>query len=330
MGGSTLDAQPVMKVAVVDAGTNTVLLLIAESDQSGHMHILADHFAVARLGEGVDRTKAIGQPAIERLRDVLRSHKHAIEQHQVEHVCFAATSAMRDAANRDTVAEIVKKEFGFDVEVLSGGDEAQWTYRGAIAGLDLPDDKIIGVVDIGGGSTEISFGTKQRFARGVSMDIGAVRLHERALPTAPFDAASVTSATQAISEAVQAAARQLVQPDHFVAVSGTPTSLAAMHMSLDRFDPARIHGYRLAQQDIQSLLGYLLSHTPDELLEHCPVVTKGREDILPAGTLILYSIMRLLKSQEVTVSTHGLRYGLAIREFERTYGERAVIWQVQE
>jgi exopolyphosphatase / guanosine-5'-triphosphate,3'-diphosphate pyrophosphatase len=319
-----------MRIATIDAGTNTVLLLITESDEKGKMRVLEDAHAIARLGEGVDERKAISREAFERFQQVLREHQQVIDRHHCQHVKLAATSAMRDAANAAEVASLIKAEFGYEIEIITGAQEAQLTYRGSLVGLDHPEKDVIGVLDIGGGSTEVSFGTMKHFVRGVSMQLGAVRLTERFLSEAPFKNEAVTQATVTVSQAIHGVATELAQPDHLVAVAGTPTSLAAMKLGLTEFDAKQVNGTTLSMQDVERFLGLLLTSSTAELLARYPVINKARADILPAGTLILYSVMRMLKASEVRVSTRGLRYGLAIRDHERHYVTQPILWQIEE
>lgn len=318
-----------MRIATIDAGTNTVLLLITESDAKGKMRVIEDVHAIARLGEGVDEHHAITRDAFGRFQNVLRQHQELILKHGCNHVKLAATSAMRDAANSAEVANLIRTEFGYEMEIISGQGEAALTYRGALLGLDYDEKQVLGVLDIGGGSTEISFGSIKHFVRGVSMNIGAVRLTERFLKKAPYESKDVSEATMAISQAVQAVGKELAVPDHLIAVAGTPTSLAAMKLGLEVFDAEKVNGVELTLQEIEMFLGACLTRSTEALLEYFPVINKARADILPAGTLILFSIMRLLKAQSVKVSTRGLRYGLAIRDYERHYVTQPIVWEIE-
>ena len=181
---------PHMRVAALDIGTNTVLLLIADVD-GAKFHVVRDDHAIARLGEGVDRTHRISEAAYERFISILREHQKTIAHYQCDRVIAAATSAMRDAENRDEIIERTKHDTGIKIEILSGNEEARLTYRGAVAqtspqrmiGHALPSpwkgEGVVVVVDIGGGSTEISLGNGSEFESGVSLDIGAVRITER-------------------------------------------------------------------------------------------------------------------------------------------------------
>ncbi|MDP4197987.1 MAG: Ppx/GppA phosphatase family protein [Bacteroidota bacterium] len=303
-----------VRAAILDIGTNTVLLLIAERENGG-IRVVTDRHAIARLGEGVDRARKISDAAYERLIGVLREHQRVIAEYTCDRVVAVATSAMRDADNSQEIIQRTKADTGIAVELLSGGEEARWTYRGAIDGMPLEGP--IRVVDIGGGSTEISTGTDQIFERGTSFDIGAVRLTERCFATSPI--------TMEAREAARKLVRHMLEhdverasaedaPKNLVAVAGTPTTLAAMHQELTVFDAAKVHGYVLRRQAVDQMLEIVFSVSTATLLERFPAVNKARADILPAGTLILAEVMEYLGAEQVTVSTQGLRYGIALRE----------------
>jgi exopolyphosphatase / guanosine-5'-triphosphate,3'-diphosphate pyrophosphatase len=298
-----------VRVAVLDIGTNTILLLIAEM-RNGKLVTIVDHHAIARLGEGVDRTRRISVAAYQRFIAVLHEHKAAIEENHCDKIVGVATSAMRDAENRDEIIARTHADTGIEIELLSGDDEARWTFRGSIAGMALHGK--VGVVDIGGGSTEIAYGVDDQFQDGASMDIGAVRLTERILGKAPIDSTRLDAAQSFVRTALNGIDKQPLQ--HLVAVAGTPTTLAAMEHNLKIFDVNTIHGDVLTRTAVEELLDVQCALTMDELIERYPVVNPARADILPAGTLILREVMDYLEMSEVTISTQGLRYGIALRE----------------
>jgi exopolyphosphatase / guanosine-5'-triphosphate,3'-diphosphate pyrophosphatase len=310
---------PNMRVAALDIGTNTVLLLIADVDGTT-FHVLRDDHAIARLGEGVDRTHRISEAAYERFIFILREHQKTIKQFKCDRIIAVATSAMRDAENRDEIVERTKRDTGIEIEILSGDEEARLTYRGAVAGMTTPQPPpSLGggfcVVDIGGGSTEISVGKGDRFERGASIDIGALRLTERFFVSSPMSKEAREIARTAIRTALNhpPAPSFLSRGSLLIAVAGTPTTLAAMHLGLKAFDAASVHGYVLHRDDVEQLLNILFSVSTTELLERFPSVNKARADILPAGTLIFAEVMDRLGGEHITVSTQGLRYGIALR-----------------
>jgi exopolyphosphatase/guanosine-5'-triphosphate,3'-diphosphate pyrophosphatase len=321
---------PAMRVAALDIGTNTVLLLIADVD-SEKFHLVRDDHAIARLGEGVDRTHRISEAAYERFIAIFREHQKTIAEFKCDCIIACATSAMRDAENRDEIIQRTKRDSGIEIEILSGEVEARLTYRGAVMGMTtLQTPPSVGggdiaVVDIGGGSTEISVGTGDLFETGVSLDIGAVRLTERYFAINPIPTEAIGEARQIIRAALNhppTHGRSYVAPSYsaslhrressLIAVAGTPTTLAAMHQNMKAFDAAKVHGYVLQRDDIEHMMEILFHLDTATLLTRFPAVNKSRADILPAGTLILTEVMDFLGATQCTVSTQGLRYGIAM------------------
>ena len=303
-----------MRVAILDIGTNTVLLLVAESD-GGSLRIIRDDHDIARLGEGVDRNRNISEEAYQRFLSVLRKHLGTIQSLNVDRVAAVATSAMRDAENRDEIIQKTKDDTDTLIELLSGEDESRWTYSGAVLGMKFESSSPIAVVDIGGGSTEISTGDGRNFEQGISIDIGAVRITERCFSTSPITKEAAEDARRLIRESLHSKLPTPVHSSELVAVAGTPTTLAAMHQNLPKFDAAQVHNYRLRRQAVDQLLDIMLKVDSQTLLGHFPSVNKSRADILPAGTLILAEVMDYLNADTIRVSTQGLRYGIALREF---------------
>jgi exopolyphosphatase/guanosine-5'-triphosphate,3'-diphosphate pyrophosphatase len=306
-----------MQVAVLDIGTNTVLLLIAELDATT-IRVHRDDHAIARLGEGVDRTKHISDEAFQRFLSILRIHLSTCEEHNVQQIVAIGTSALRDAENREDILRQTKEATGVEIEILTGEEEARWTYRGALAGQSVSSR--IGVLDIGGGSTEISSGFNGKFEHGVSLDIGAVRITERCFATNPITKEAAATARETIRQTFSRIERPHVEK--LIAVAGTPTTLAAMHQELPEFNKSKVQGYILHAKAIDQLLDILLRTDTKTLIDLYPAINKARADILPAGTLILREAMDILGVEAVRVSTHGLRYGIAAREAERQFGPR--------
>jgi len=302
-----------MRIATLDIGTNTVLLLIVETEGSS-FRVLRDDHAIARLGEGVDRTRSINEEAYQRFVAVLRMHAETIASFNVDRIAAVGTSALRDAENRDEIIRRAKDDTGIDIAIISGEEEARWTYLGALYGMELESGKPVAVVDIGGGSTEISSGDGRAFERGVSIDIGAVRITERCFATSPITKEASDAARVLIRNSLRASLAQ--PPDHaqLIAVAGTPTTLAAMHQGLPAFDAEKVQGYVLQRGAIDQLLDIMMSVDTQTLLDHFPAINKARADILPAGTLILREVMEYCGADSVRVSTRGLRYGIALRE----------------
>jgi exopolyphosphatase/guanosine-5'-triphosphate,3'-diphosphate pyrophosphatase len=315
-----------MKHAVIDIGTNTCLLIIAETENIGTMNVIADIHAIARLGAGVDRSKHIQEDAYERLKRILLSHKKIIDENNTVFTTAIGTSALRDADNRKEIIQRVKDDCGFEIELLSGSDESRWSYRGALFGLHNLYG-VIGALDIGGGSTELSFGHNGKYEHGKSLNIGAVRITERFL--SKKNSESIKSARDYIRSEINNGFDANLTIDKLIGVAGTPTALAAMKLGLQTFDAKKVNGTILSAYELQHMSEEIFSISCEELIKKFPAVHPSRSDILPAGTMILFEIMNFLQIDEVQVSTYGLRYGIMIREFEQKFHAESDEWIIQ-
>ena len=234
-------------------------------------------------------------------------------------MALCGTSAVRDAANRADFVALVKAETGFDVEVMSGDEEARWTYRGAVSGL--PGVARAAVLDIGGGSTELSLGDVHGPRRSISMDIGAVRLTERFLASDPPAREELIAAITEVRSHIDRTKSFDARGHTLVAVAGTPTTLAILAQGLPRFSADAVANYPLSRDRIRELLDTLSGMRVAEIRKLSEVM-EGRADVIVAGTLILQEIMETHGFEEAIVSDRGVRYGIVIREWERTMDKR--------
>jgi len=303
-----------VNIAVIDIGTNTVLLLIAQCNAGGEITPLVYAQRVPRLGKGVDSSRNLHPDAMERVLGVLEEYKAIITQNGTKHVVACGTSAVRDAHNRAGFVDIVRKRTGIAVEILSGDEEALWTYRGAISGI--PGIRKATVVDIGGGSTEITVGNADKVQQHISLDIGSVRLSERFFKHDPPTHPELEKAIEIVENELARAGRFDFDGSTLVGVSGTATSLAILDQGIKEFDREAVTGYRLKLDNVYALFRTLRSMTADEILQLSSVM-EGRADVIAAGVLILREIMAHFKFKEMVVSERGVRYGIAIREWER-------------
>jgi exopolyphosphatase/guanosine-5'-triphosphate,3'-diphosphate pyrophosphatase len=317
-----------IKRAVIDIGTNTCLLLIAEADHIGYMQVISDVHAIARLGAGVDKSKNIQPDAYERLKKILTNHKKVIEEKKVPQTCVIATSAMRDAENRYEIIKKIKDDCGFEIELLSGEDESLWSYRGAMCGLSKEELQLeVGALDIGGGSTEVSFGRNGKYQHGQSINIGAVRITERFLSARNPD--SVILARQFVKSEIEAGLDRNISIKKLIAVAGTPTALGAMKLKLHTFDSHKVNRVIISAHELQTMSSEIFSLSAEELIKKYPAVHPSRADILPAGSLILEEIIKFLHIDEFQISTFGLRFGMMIREFEKIFNAKSDAWVVE-
>ena len=303
-----------MRLAAIDLGTNTALLLIAEV-ADGRLQPCYEAERFVRLGEGLERTGTIGPAALERLRRTLEVYREALRAHAVEACVVAATSATREARNRQAVAEVVRAVLGVELEVISGEEEARWSLAGALAAPGLPEGPCL-AVDIGGGSTELVAGTRRpdgtvtvTFAR--SLPLGTVRLTERCFAAMPPPPAAVAEAQRQIRETLAALTPPPVPV--LVGVAGTCVSLAALEAR--RF-PLRAP-VALTRAAVAAWRDRLLRMPTEAVRALWPELLAGRADVLPMGALLLHEVMAWGGWKVCHVSPFGLRHGLILRHLAR-------------
>jgi len=301
-----------MRLAGVDIGTLTCRLLIADLLPGGRLIEVRSERRILRLGEGVDQTKQLSPAAMDRVIQCLREWKDVIDTYHVNACIAVATSAVRDAENRDEFLERVGFEAGFDVEVITGDEEARRTLLGIRSGL--PDDVTdVLALDIGGGSTEFILDRPGQKPVVRSIDIGVVRLCERLLHHDPPTEEEVRQAREWVARETKAAAADIghYQTATFVGTAGTITSLAAMAQKLPAYESARIHNYRLQLGTVQELEQTLLSRKKADRIG-LPGLENGRAEVIVAGAIIIRTVMETLGMSECLVSDLGLREGVLI------------------
>ncbi|GAA0379235.1 Ppx/GppA phosphatase family protein [Microbispora corallina] len=304
------------RVAAVDCGTNSVRLLVA--DVSGEsLSDVERRMEIVRLGQGVDRTGRLAPEALERTFTAMRGYAKLIEQHATEGrvpVRVVATSATRDAANRDDFTAGVREIFGVDPEVATGDEEARLSFTGATRGLEggpVSDGAPYLVVDIGGGSTEFVVGSRS-VEGALSVDIGCVRLTERHLRDDPPGERAVEAATADIEAAMDRVEETVPvrRARTLVGLAGSVTTVAGIALGLPAYDPARIHHSRIPAGRVHEVTERLLRMTHDERAA-IPVMHPGRVDVIGAGALILDRIVRRYGFSDVVVSEHDILDGIA-------------------
>ena len=303
-----------MTVAVIDIGTNTILLLIAAIRPDGTVVPILHEQRIPRLGKGVDARMVLHADSMRRAVDVLKEFRGLIESHNPDRTVVCGTSAIRDAGNRAEFLRLVSETSGFAVEVLGGEDEALWTYRGAISGI--PEIGRATVIDVGGGSTEITVGEIHSLRASVSLDIGSVRLTERHFLHDPPLPREILEARDAVRGFLEETAGFPLRGTTAVAVAGTATTLALLWQGLKRFDVKAVTDVRMPFRAVDHLFR-TLSSMPSQMIRDLSDVMEGRADVITAGALILSEVMQHAGFDEVVVSERGVRYGLALREWER-------------
>ncbi|NTV07154.1 MAG: Ppx/GppA family phosphatase [Chlorobium limicola] len=307
------------RVSCIDIGTNTALLLIADLlPESGSIVPILHRQTIVRLGERVDERRLIGDEAIRRLVACMQEYRALSEQQGAKTVIAAGTSALRDAANRDEVIAEVMRETSVSINCISGTEEAELTFFGAVAGLDdLPET--FAVIDIGGGSTEICMGSLSGVEKSVSMDIGSVRLTERFFSSLPPSEYEMEAAREEIDRVLRSSVLPFFASRESVyGVAGTLTTIAQVSQGLKHFDAMRVQNYRLSFAEVNRLFGQLGNNSLEEIIAQG--IPEGRADVITMGALILRQFMRLMGIGEIRVSIQGLRFGLAQKELLRLQG----------
>jgi len=309
-----------MRIASIDIGTNTVLLLIADVDDDGTISVVHEEQRIPRLGKYVDEHRSIQSSSFDKIIDIINDFKDRSQQLQSNRIIACGTSFLRDASNQQQFLSHIKQYTGIPVEVLSGEDEALWTYRGALSGLKISGQHFA-VIDIGGGSTELSYERSEMNA-GIrdftrhSLQLGSVRLTERYFKHLPPIPEELKAASGYMDNKIEKIHDADFHRYELVGVAGTLTTLACFDLGLENFDRQIISGYRLSIETVRLWLDRLSHLTTDEIrqISRC---AEGRADIITAGVLILYKLMNAFAFSSVTVSERGLRFGLALKEWEK-------------
>ena len=310
------------RVAAIDCGTKSIRLLVADVPPAGGHTDLLRRMEVVRLGQGVDATGRLAPDAIERTRKVLAEYAAQARDLGATAVRMAATSATRDAANRQDFEHMVMATLGQAPDVITGRDEADLSFLGATASLDTaaqshgnpaPRPPYL-VVDIGGGSTEFVLGDGSGVRAARSVDIGCVRLTERHLHDDPPSAEQVRRSEADIRSALAEVTAEVpvAEAASLVGVAGSVTTVAAIALGLPAYDPDAIHGSRIPIDAVRAVTADLLAATRERRAA-MPIMHPGRVDVIGAGALVLRVLMDEFGQAEVVVSEHDILDGIALR-----------------
>lgn len=299
-----------MRAAGIDIGTNSIRILIADIGSDKILKPLFKHNISTRLGQNVHAQHLLAQEAIERTLEGLKIFRRLIDDYGVETVYAVATSAVRDAANREQFLLMAENILGAKAEIVSGEMEGYLDYIGAINGLNMDKSAMkIAVVDIGGGSTEIVTGFGIRLCKSVSLDIGAVRLTEM-IPELQLPLPSgLDQGSDIVDDMLQITLDKDIKADMLIGIGGTVTSLAAVSQGLLIYSREKIHGYKLTRHSIKRMLDEFIN-TPLEDRKRIPGLQPQRADIIIAGVLILLRLLKWFGEDEITVSEYDNLEGL--------------------
>ena len=302
-----------MYTASIDIGTNSVLLLIAEQTELG-LQVHEEVQRLPRLGAMVDSNGDLARQSIDRVLEVLTEYAEIIQTYGdgvLKKTRVTATSAVRDAANKNEFLSLIKEIIGFEIQILSGEEEAKYTYLGAISQTKVESNSIL-VVDIGGGSTELAMGDSSQWLRGISVDMGCVRFNERYLIHNPPYQEEIGECRRSIEALLESTKLRFPSDTRVVAVSGTATSLAVIDQQLFPYQLSRINNYRLNTDKLAKSIEIFSLHTYEQLIELHPEVMQGRADVFLAGLLILEGVLRYASIEEFIVSSGGIRHGILL------------------
>ena len=293
-------------LAAIDCGTNSTRLLVRRDGD-----VLERRMTITRLGEGVDTTKRLGA-GLERTLDVLREYRNVLDAHGVERVRIVATSAARDASNRDDFFDEAERVVGARPELLGGDEEGRLSFRGATAELDPADGPFL-VVDIGGGSTELAYGTTEVEAVH-SIDVGCVRLTEQWLhadPPEPEELHAAISVTTQHLEDVVREYPEMRELSTMIGVAGTVTTVAAVEIGLATYDRNAIHGFMLTRAAAEDVFRTVATEARADRI-HNPGLEAARADVIVGGCCALVAVMRFFDVPQLRVSESDILDGLVL------------------
>ncbi len=300
-----------MIISSIDIGTNTILLLIAEVDPvTKKIKSLLNEYRVPRIGKGLLPNQPISKDKIQSLYHVLGEFKKIILANNSEHNILTATNAFRIASNANKIINEVKNKFGFDIQVVTGKEEAKLSFLGVVG--DYLDENKTMVIDIGGGSTEIILGQDGRINFNESYQVGVVSGTEKYLKHQPPFAEDMEKFKNFINNTLNKIGKNLFLPKRTIAIAGTPTTLACMKIGLDHYDEFAIEGSTLTKDELSDFIKQLSKLSLIEIKSTYKSIVEGRADVLLAGTIILHSILEYFNIDEVLVSTKGIRYGAIV------------------
>lgn len=302
-----------MKVAALDLGSNTFLLLIAEVEKGIVKETYFDKAQVVRLGQDLQKNGFFHKEALIRAQICLTDYKKIIDEHKPDKVLAMATSASRDAKNYQALHDICQN-LQIPLQIISGQEEAQVTFNGSVSFLNHSGSVI--VVDIGGGSTEFIYGSikEQKIIFSKSYDIGCVRLTEKFVKSDPPSLQDVKLIEDEVTEKIREFSKKIKVSveDQIIAVAGTPTALAASE--LGGYDDKKVNGYKISKKRLKEWCLHLASHTLEERIQKYKIES-GRADVILVGAITLWALCDILNKEEILVSTRGVRYGVALKMF---------------
>jgi exopolyphosphatase/guanosine-5'-triphosphate,3'-diphosphate pyrophosphatase len=303
-----------VKLAAFDVGTNTVLMLLVESDGAGKFKPILERSRITRLGKGVDRTGKLDKETARLTLDTIAEFAEAARAAGADKIIAAATSALRDATDGIDFIQRVKEKANVELKIIPGSEEAELSRLAVKRSLNLSSDLRVLIADIGGGSTELIRSEPGRGLTSVSLQIGSVRLTERIIQHDPPSREEIEKLTATIDEQLEKLGWSF-HPDVLVGIAGTVTTIAAVALQMREYDGSRVQGYVLMRDEVSAIVKRFGEVTLAER-KKIPGVLEARADVIFAGSMILERVMKRFGVGHVVVSDQGVRWGLVWRELE--------------
>ncbi len=318
--GFPFGMEALMRVGVIDIGTNTILLLVAEC-RDDTVTGIGHAYRVTRLGRGVDARRRIEEQTFRTCLQTVVDFWNTMKRFKCDRMFITGTSALRDVANRDEFIASVKSQTGMKLEVLSGEEEARWTFAGGISSIRA--EGLCAVLDIGGGSTELAIGTRESLQRHASVNAGAVRVTERFFHHDPPAPQELAKARAFVLQELERLPSIDPRETTVVGVAGTITTLAALDCNMRTYVPDQVTGHVLSRQFVEEMFHHF-ARSPVRDIKKLLAVEPDRADVITGGVLILLTFMVHRNVGSVVASDRGLRYGIAIRECARVSAVNAI------
>lgn len=300
-----------MNIASIDIGTNTVLMLIAEIDISCRkINPIGNYYEMPRIGKNVKNTGVISEEKITELKSILKEYKSIADSYNCRTIIVSATNAFRIAENSNSIINNIIKELGIKIEVINGDTEAKFSFLGSTFEHRSENDKL--VIDIGGGSTELIFGSKKNLVYNKSFQIGVVSLTENYFPNQPISLNNIDEAEHFLNNTFSEIKNEIPTGVFTIGVAGTPTTLSCISQNLKEYSDKNVENSEIDLDNILEIMNELKLMSIIDIRNKFGSVVKGREDVIFAGSLILTVIMKLLEIHKISVSTKGLRYGAVV------------------
>lgn len=304
-----------MKYAAIDIGSNTVLLLVAEL-RGNKLHTVYEAQRIPRLGKGVDSSGNLHPESMQEALEALIHYKEIIasEYGDLTKMIVTATSAVRDANNREEFLKDIQEQTGFEVKLLSGDEEAEYIFTGALSTLNDHSSSSL-IIDIGGGSTELCFGNSKHIIDRQSFQMGSVRFTEKYLPANVPSDDQIQKCRNEISRLLKNHDLGIRPNTKLVGVAGTVTSLAHIISENQEYDTKSLNNIVLDLGDISDVTTLFIKKGSKYFLKKFPEVMKGRSDVFLGGLLILEEVMKYYGFKKLTVSSGGIRHGAILQNF---------------